>query len=151
MADVQLTVTGLDKLSAQIERYPAISEKHINSAINRSLVRILGKEKVEAPVATGNLRDNWRIDMRRFEGSLASNAPYAAAVHNGSRPHFPPVKALESWSKRKGLNPYAVARAIAKNGTKPNPFLQRAVTAENENVNREFETALNAILKEVTS
>lgn len=151
MANVNVQVIGLDKLVAIMEKYPQVSEKHVNAAINRSLVRILGTEKKEAPVATGNLRDNWRVDVGRFEGSLRSNAPYAAAVNNGSRPHFPPVEALRFWAQKRGLNPWAVARSIAKKGTKPNPFFVRAVDAERENVNKEFKRAGDAILQEISN
>lgn len=152
MADVQLEIKGLDKLVKQMERYPAISEKHVNTAINRSLVRILGQEKQQAPVGvTGNLRDNWKIDIGRFTGSLRSMAPYSMAVHMGSQPHAVSGETLKAWAARKGLNPWAVAANIKKHGTKPNPFLQRSIKVEQENVNGEFAKALGAILAEVTS
>lgn len=148
MAEVNLQINGLEELVKRLEKYPAISEPHVNRAINRSLVRILGQEKQQAPVGTGNLRDNWRIDMSRFAGTLASNAPYALSVHFGTRPHMPPAgdSFFQLWCRKKGLNPWAVARSIARHGTKPNPFLQRAVDAEQENVSGEFKSALSAIV-----
>lgn len=149
---VQLEVKGFDRLVKQIERYPAISEKHVGTAINRALVRILGQEKQQAPVGvTGNLRDNWRIDMGRFTGALRSMAPYSMAVHQGTKPHYVSGETLKAWAARKGLNPWAVAASIRKNGTKANPFLKRSIEVEGENVNREFKNALDAILKDVTS
>jgi type IV secretory pathway TrbD component len=149
---VELTIVGLDKLVAAMEKYPATSEKHVNAAIQRSLVRILGQEKQQAPVGvTGNLRDNWRIDIGRFEGALKSMAPYSMAVHAGTKPHFVSGETLKAWAARKGLNPWAVAKSIAKKGTKANPFLQRSVQVEGDNVNREFSNALGAILKDITS
>lgn len=151
MAQVDVTINGLARLQHQMEKYPSISEPHINKAIGRSLVRILGQEKQQAPVDTGNLRDNWKIDIGRFEGSLVSNAPYSAAVHGGSRPHMPPVDAITRWAQKRGLNPWAVAKSIAKKGTKANPFLQRAVTIEKDNVNREFKVALDSITSELSN
>jgi type IV secretory pathway TrbD component len=149
---VQLEVKGLGKLMKQVEKYPAISEKHVNTAINRSLVRILGQEKQQAPVGvSGNMRDNWRVDMGRFSGSLKSMAPYSMAVHQGTGPHYVSGETLKAWAARKGLNPWAVARSIAKKGTKANPFLKRSVEIETENVNREFKDALDGILKDITS
>lgn len=150
MGAVEVQIKGIEKLVKQMEKYPAISEKHVNRAINRSLVRILGQEKQQAPVFTGNLRDNWRLDIGRFEGSLRSNAPYSAAVHEGTRPHMPPISAIEVWARKKGLNPWAVAKSIAKKGTKANPFLKRAVEMEQENVNKEFAEALRSITKELS-
>jgi type IV secretory pathway TrbD component len=149
---VELEIKGLNQLIKQVEKYPAISEKHVGTAIQRSLVRILGQEKQQAPVGvTGNLRDNWRIDMSRFAGSLRSMAPYSMAVHQGTGPHYVSGETLKAWAARKGLNPWAVAKSIQKHGTKANPFLQRSVQVEGENVNREFSNALGAILKEITS
>lgn len=149
---VELQIKGFDTLIKQIEKYPSISEKHIGSAISRSLVRILGQEKQQAPVGvTGNLRDNWKIDITRFAGSLRSNAPYSMAVHMGTGPHKVSGESLKAWAARKGLNPWAVAKSIAKKGTKANPFLRRSIDIEGENVNREFSNALSGILKEVTS
>lgn len=152
MSQVSIQIIGLDKLIALGEKYPATSEKYINNAINRSLVRVLGEEKQQAPVSTGNLRDNWSINLGRFTGSLVSNAPYASAVENGSRPHMPPAtnNAFVMWCNKKGLNPWAVARNIAKNGTKPNPFLQRAVDLQKDNINGEFKNALDSVLSELT-
>lgn len=151
MSTVEVTITGLDTLVAVMNKYPAISEKYVNKAINRSLVRVLGEEKVQAPVHTGNLRDNWTIAMGRFEGSLASNAPYAAAVHNGSVPHMPPVDALKLWCSKKGIDPWALARAIQKRGTRANPFLQRAVDNQTNQINGEFRDAINGILQEIAN
>lgn len=149
---LSVTVTGFDKLVKQIEKYPQISEKHVTMAINRSLVRILGQQKQQAPVGvSGNLRDNWKIDIGRFQGVLRSNAPYAMAVHQGTGPHAVSGETLKAWAKRKGLNPWAVAKSIAKNGTKANPFLLRSIQVESGNVDREFANALGAILKEITS
>ena len=149
---VELEIKGFNKLIVQIERYPQISEKYVNNAINRSLVRILGQEKQQAPVGvSANLRDNWKVDIGRFQGSLKSMAPYGMAVHQGTAPHYVSGETLKAWAARKGLNPWAVAKSIAKKGTKANPFLQRSIQVENENINNEFSNALNAILKEVSS
>lgn len=147
-----MEIKGLDKLIKNIERYPAISEKHVGTAISRSLVRILGQEKQQAPIGvTGNMRDNWRVDIGRFEGSLKSMAPYSMAVHMGTKPHFVSGETLKAWAARKGLNPWAVAKSISKKGTKANPFLQRSIDVERPNVDKEFSTALGAILKDITS
>ena len=56
-------------------------------------------------------------------------SPYAAAVHEGSRPHWAPIAALRPWAEAKGINPYAVQRSIARKGTKPHPWLPGAARA----------------------
>lgn len=147
---IQVEIKGFNNLITKLNQYPAISEQFVNRAINRSLVRILGEEKQQAPVHTGNLRDNWKLDFGRFQGTLSSNAPYSMAVHFGTSPHAVPASALTAWAAKKGLNPWAVAKSIAKKGTKANPFLQKAVDLQRENINREFKDALDSINNELS-
>ena len=54
-------------------------------------------------------------------------APYPLFVHEGTRPHFPPVDAITPWAERHGIPPFALALAIARHGTRANPWLQRTV------------------------
>lgn len=153
MADgVNMEIVGLDKLMRWAEKFPVIAEKHINRAINRSLVRVLGEEKKVAPVHTGNLRDNWRLDIGRFQGTLASNAPYARDLHDGRMlTKLPTGETLKLWAAKKGLNPWAVAKSIAKRGHLiANPFFKNAVESQASNINKEFSAALDGIVKEAT-
>lgn len=58
---------------------------------------------------------------------------YAAHVEFGTRPHFPPLKPIKRWAKRKlgnGGAAFPVARKIAREGTKPKPFLFPAYEEE---------------------
>ena len=149
---ITLSVTGLRKLQKIAEQFPQVSEKYINLAISRSLLRVFGAEKVEAPFGiSGLLRDNWQITNGRFEGSLTSKTPYAIFVHEGTAPHMPPVDAITPWANKKGINPWALAMSIAKKGTKANPFLQRAVDSSEAGIESEFETAMQSTLTEVAS
>jgi HK97 gp10 family phage protein len=83
-----------------------------------------------APVDTGRLRASITPEVRRngdsVTGVVGTNVKYAAAVELGSRPHRPPIGPLKVWARRKGANAYAVAKAIAKQGTKPHRFMQPA-------------------------
>lgn len=149
--NLSVTIPKLNALKDKIAQYPQISEPYVNMAIDRSLVRILGQEKLEAPVDTGNLRDNWTVKMGRFQGSLESNVPYSVFVQTGTRPHFPPVDAIAPWAIKRGIPPFALALAIAKHGTKPNPFMTRAIKTALPGVKTEFQTALGAIIKDIAA
>lgn len=103
-----------------------------NGAVGRFIegrlraVEIAAKQR--CPVDEGNLRSSSRIEMKDgrngVEGSLTFAAPYAVFTHEGTRPHWPPIQALEKWAKRHGIpSPFLVARAIALHGTKAHPFL----------------------------
>lgn len=150
--NVSVKVEGLARLQALAEQYPSVSETHINAAITKALTRIFGAEKSEAPFGvSGLLRDNWRITPGRFTGTLESLTPYAAAVHEGTAPHMPPIDAITPWANKKGINPWAVAMSIKKKGTKANPFLQRAVDESATGIESDFEDALTATLAELTA
>lgn len=51
---------------------------------------------------------------------------YAAAIEFGSKPHWPPISALEGWAERHGIPAYLVARKIAREGTEARPYWQPA-------------------------
>lgn len=152
---IEIKVTGLNELIKMADKYPAISEKHVNKAINLSLLRIQAQSTKNAPFGTsGNLRNNWDIRMGRFEGSLSSGARekgfgYGTAVEYGTRPHFVSANAISLWANRRGLNPYAVAKSISKKGTKANPFFKKSVDSQQSNIEKEFDKALSEILKEI--
>lgn len=157
MADIQ--INGLKELIKSIEKYPQLSEKHVNVAINRSLIRIQDQAKQNAPSGeTQQLRQNWILKMGRFEGSLTSGAnsrggfQYGVAVEEGTKPHFIPITnnpTFQLWALRRGLNPYAVSRSVAKKGTKANPFFKKSIDQQSANVNIEFDKAISAIIEDI--
>lgn len=83
-----------------------------------------------APVDTGRLRSSITPEIRSqgkdIVGVVGSNVKYAAFMELGTRPHWPPIGALEVWARRHGTSAFAVARAIARRGTKPRRYLQNA-------------------------
>lgn len=44
---------------------------------------------------------------------------YAIFVERGTKPHFPPIAALQGWADRHGIPAFLVARKIARDGTEP--------------------------------
>jgi len=44
---------------------------------------------------------------------------YATYVEHGTRPHTPPVSALQGWADRHGIPVWAVVRKIQREGTEP--------------------------------
>ena len=146
---MSLNVDSLGHILKLAEKYPEVSEIEINKAINRSLLRLKREAVLQAPFGvTGagrNLRDNWKITLDRFEGSISSGADYAVAVEKGTKPHWVSIEAITPWAKSKGIPPFLVARSIAKKGTKANPFFSRAIEAAKEGINKEFTDALHNI------
>lgn len=55
------------------------------------------------PVAFGPLRDSVHVVGRGVDAAIVIDAPHAAAVENGSRPHWAPLVALIKWVKLRGM------------------------------------------------
>lgn len=54
-------------------------------------------------VDRGTMRRSVDVDNHPDGALLSVDAPYAAAIENGTRPFFPPLAPLEDWVIRKGL------------------------------------------------
>lgn len=154
----EIEIKGLNELIKMAEKYPRIAEKHMNRAINRSLIRIQDQAKKNAPSGdTQQLRQNWKLTMGRFAGSLESGAKnkgyqYGLVVEGGRRvgkgfPYKDPL--FVAWCKKRGLSPFLVMRSIKRKGIKARPFFQPAIDSQKNNVQREFDTALTNIILEL--
>lgn len=147
---VTVELKNFNRLQEVASRYPQVAEKHVGYAITRALTRVMGSVKQEAPQGVSTfLKNRWTIRAGRFEGTLFSGTEYASAVHNGTRPHFVPIEDLKKWAIKKGINAYAVQKSIAKKGTRPNKFLDRAVKANESKMDKDLQDAITNIINEV--
>ena len=118
-------VFDLDELEGELDDETArILEDVANTLVNEM--------KKEAPTgATGDLQRSIQI-FRRSSGEivLGSRLGYAAAVQQGRGPHIADFEQIQVWARRKLGDESlagAVWRSIAQNGTRPNPYLDRAM------------------------
>jgi len=108
---------------------------HKTSDLSEKLLRVA---REEAPVKTGRLRANIRTEPFRMtgpykgEGGVGVNksaVPYAGYVRWGTRPHIirckRPAYALHFYWKKVGA--WVFFDHVNHPGTKPNPFLERAL------------------------
>lgn len=119
--------------------------------LERSVVENIDKNDNRA---TGELRKSVDHSVELVDGSaiieVFTGVNYAEYVHEGTRPHMPPVSAIAMWLVRKGMSSgalkrprrgtmkalsatkeiqrraWAIAMKIRKHGTKPNPFFVEA-------------------------
>ena len=122
------------------KRAPDImAEELVNGVLEASLY-IERQVKEGTPTNTGALRSSIgaRAPQRLGDdiiGAVGTSIGYAIPVELGTKPHFPPVQALSDWARLKfGLPPeeaervgFAVARKIAREGTKGAFMFQRAI------------------------
>lgn len=141
---VRFSVKGTQALQKALAAVGQRGPQAAASALYIEGERIMSNSKQEAPVGVdGVLRASGFVDPPRREGKGVrvrlgyggAAAQYAIVVHEGRRPggKMPPSDALEPWVRKKLGVPadevasvsFAVARKIARVGTKPTKFLER--------------------------
>ena len=99
--------------------------------------------------ASGNLANSASykcvVNGRWFEVIFALE-DYWAYLENGTKPHFPPIDAIEKWITVKHIIPSTtngkvpstrqlacvIARGISKNGTQPTKLLQKTIDSSDD-------------------
>ena len=106
------------------------------------------REQIEAvdAVDTEALLDSVAVRPGLGGATVVVDAPHAAPVEYGSRPHMPPVQPIEDWGRRKlgreGLG-WPVALKIAREGTKPRRYFKRATEAAVNEMGNKIADALD--------
>lgn len=98
------------KVGSLAELHEAI-ERDLTQLIEQRLVRAArkvatvarGRALWNAPHAFGALRDSIVEINTPDGGTVRAAAAHAMAVEVGSRPHMPPVDAIEAWVKLRGM------------------------------------------------
>ena len=152
MATVDLEVRGLIETQRNLEGI--VRDLHgppILQAMRTATLIVTRDAKVNAPVDTGRLRASItpevRLDGDTVQGVVGSNVVYAPFLEMGTRPHFPPIAALEVWASRHGTSAFLVARAIARRGTKAHKFLTRAFEDNRQRIIDTLERGVNGIVE----
>ncbi len=121
------------------------------NAMRDSTLAVLSKAKRYAPVDTGRLRasiaQEVRVEGTTVEGVVGSNVVYAPFMELGTRPHWPPIAAMEPWARRHGMSAFQVALAISRKGTAARKYLQRAFEESTSFIIRRFEQAVKEIVE----
>jgi hypothetical protein len=126
---ITIDVVGADKLAAGLQKAATKTlPAETKTAMNASLLL------VEADARRGVKRDTGRLQNSithtvggsggNLRGEVGPSVKYGLYVERGRRPgRPPPVSALAAWSRRHGVSPYVVARAIGRRGVRAAPFL----------------------------
>ena len=140
-------VEGLDELLRKMDRLPAEVQRECFKAMQSASLDIIadakGNLRANGSVVTGNLRasgkvqkvDDKTLDVGFFSSDV-ENKGYARYVEYGRKPgKMPPPDILEAWAYKKfrlshkdaRSAAWALARSIAKKGTKARPYFEPAV------------------------
>lgn len=93
------TVTSLNQLVALVKKHSRERENRVRAATRRAAAKGRALVKRNVPVAHGELRESVDVDGT----FIIVDAPHAAAVNFGSRPHTPPLEPLVAWVKLRGM------------------------------------------------
>jgi hypothetical protein len=111
---------------------------NLQAEIEKSAKKVVKKIRLYAPTDQGDLRKSVKyvITDDGFEVDALPYLDFLDKGVNGIKKNVgsiysytlkkPPIKSLKGWSKRKGLNPYAVQNSLYYNGLKPKRFLRKA-------------------------
>jgi len=111
---------------------------NLQAEIEKSAKKVVKKIRLYVPTDQGDLRKSVKyvITDDGFEVDALPYLDYIDKGVNGIKKSVgsiysytlkkPPIKSLKGWSKRKGLNPYAVQNSLYYNGLKPKRFLRKA-------------------------
>lgn len=91
-------VTSVSALLALIKKHSQQRTVKVRAATKRAAAKGVSVIKRNVPVAHGEVRES-----AHAEGVfILVDAPHAAAVNNGSRPHTPPLAPLVEWVRLRG-------------------------------------------------
>jgi len=137
--------------------YPEASERARVSRLTEAMLLLKREIKLLTPEGAGPIHLRGTIFQKvsiigqSVEGILGTPAKYGEAIEDGTKPHFPPVKPILFWVKRKlGLTgkeaksvAYAIVQKIGKKGTYGTHMFQYGF-------DRNEQTVIN-ILKQIQS
>jgi HK97 gp10 family phage protein len=124
-------VLGLDRFQKGLQGAAKATPVEMRAAMAEATLAVESTARSLAPRDTGRLQGS--ISSRitgsstSLVGEIGPSVRYGLYVERGTRPHWPPVAALSGWARRHGVSPFAVARSIARKGTRSQPFMAPAL------------------------
>jgi hypothetical protein len=105
-------VKSLAELGRLFGRHQSARKRRVVGALRRVAARGVGIVKRKVPVAFGELRES--VDSKSTPGgaTVEADAPHAAAVEVGSRPHTPPLEPILAWVKLRAAQGLLTERQI---------------------------------------
>lgn len=144
-----IKVTGLSEAIRLMDTARSSLTAEMGKAMRES-VRDLHRQAVrEAPVnkqsGGGNLRQMIDSSSSATRGTVISRAKYSEYVHEGTRPHIiRPKRARVLANRRTGQ---FFGRKVNHPGTRPNPYLKRALGKVKKKITENFNSAIKRLLK----
>lgn len=144
MAAIEIRIEGLEKLQAGLSAGPTTLASEVRTAMQAGSLLIEGTARGLAPKDTGRLAGSIThkisgggANLQSRIGPSVAYGPFAEKGRRAGTP--PPVGAVRGWATRHGMNPYVLARAIGRKGTKGKPYMEPAFRQNVNGVIRLFD------------
>ena len=79
----------------KLEQIDDLMAEAVQELVQKTTLQWTTLAKKATPVVTGNLRNGWKTNIRKFKGSISNNVEYAEPVIYGTPSSLP-----ESWQGR---------------------------------------------------
>lgn len=147
---IKMEIKGLNKIVRGMNKMPEVVVRELGNALGKSMVITHRQALKEAPVnkqsGGGNLRQNIKqIRINRLRGEVDSKAKYSGYVHEGTKPHIIRVRRKKVLANRRTGQIFG--KKVQHPGTKPNPYMTRALKKSEKRINNFFKVAINRIAK----
>ena len=138
MAGAEFTFKNIRRWKKALKD-PNLMGKPVRKALLQTGHYAIGQTKERTPSDRGRARNSFgnpvvdRKAMPRWV-KIGSNLPYIRDLEFGTRPHWPPLSALQPWARRHGfpagnVGAFLVARVISQKGTKAHHMLRDGIKA----------------------
>jgi hypothetical protein len=121
------------------------------TAMRDAALLVTRSARKEAPHDRGILRNSIvpevRSNAKSIFGVVGSNVAYAPHQELGTRPFWPASAPLEAWARRKGIDVFLVACAIAAHGIKPKKFLLKGFQQNFFKIGELIDRAVHQLVK----
>jgi hypothetical protein len=142
--EIKVTIANLEEIRASLMRSPEIVARHINRAINRSILDIHRASRDTTPARTGHLAGTYQLKVEGLKGEIGPTAKYNIWVHQGTGIYAVNGDGRKTPWRYKDKDGWHFTR-----GQRPNPYLQKAVDQTQEKITKNFEEGLSDALNEI--
>lgn len=128
-----------EQMEARLTAYPQRLEGEFRRAMETGLLILEADQRRHVAQDTrqlmGSISHQITGSGTSLTGSVGPSKAYGLFVERGRRPgKYPPIDAIRGWARRHGVPPFLVARAIARKGTRAQPFVEPSIERNRDRI-----------------
>jgi len=144
---IVVKIRGLDELEKRLGGSKSVFKKVMQKSLDLSAKDVQKYSRRKAPVDTARLKNSISYKVKNLTARIGPDVKYGVYVEGGTRAHFPPIGPLKSWARKRGINPYALQKAIGRRGTKAQPFMKPGLNKARKDIIQNFEKGIGFLIK----